>query len=164
MYSICSNVPPVHFQIIGPTLRAVQLREDQCVQSPLRFLNSGKYKGMISELPACTKILKDAFDVFEMLCIDTCDAETAADAAHLFHIRREEAWGRLQLSLEDGKREQKRMTEAIIIAAAIHFRAVVFRIQHSDNINVDDMRRLHAIIKATDYQYWKNAGYVYLWM
>ncbi|PVI04800.1 hypothetical protein DM02DRAFT_651241 [Periconia macrospinosa] len=173
VYATCSNAPPINFEVTGPALRAVQLNmcnlDDDYPQSPLRYLNGGQYEGSILELPYCTEVLKDAFDVFEMLCIEAFDADTAADAAYLFQVRQEQAWGRLQTTMEaeyitKSECAEGKMAEAILLAAVIHFRAVAFRIQHSDSVNTEDMKRLYSAMRAVRNDYWEEASYVYLWI
>lgn len=171
MRATCSNVSPMMFDITGPILRDVQFNhlDNWYPQSPLRVLNDAGFARPIPELQSSFETLKDAFDAFEMLCIEAFDPDTAAEEAAPFKGRRDKFWTHLEKRLpangdEISSTAKGRVEEAIHLAARIHFRAVAFRIQHNDVVNIKDMKRLYTVIRKLDLGYWKVAHYVYLWM
>lgn len=172
MHASCSNVPPMMFDITDPILRDMRpiSLENWYPQSPLRVLNDAGFARPIPELRFSFEILKDAFDAFEMLCVEAFDPDTASEEAPLFKVRREKYWMRLTSREDDSPSEHipsstgGKIEKAIHLAAKIHFRAVASRIQHDDEANAGDMKRLHAIIRKIDLGFWKVAHYVYLWM
>lgn len=171
MHASCSNVPPMMFDIQAPNLRDLDPTNIQnwYPQSPLRIINDGVFVQPIMELQASFGTLKDAFEAFEILCIEAFDPETARAEAARFKLRREKFLTRLR-HRDSGANDEIPPTangkaeEAIHLAAKIHLRAVAFRMQHDDEANVSDMKRLHAVIRRIDLGFWKTAHYVYLWM
>lgn len=156
------------FDIYGPILRDMRTAgfEYFYPQSPLRVVNDAGFARPPSELQTSFEILKDAFDGLEMLCIEAFDPETAKDEAEVFKLRREKFWKRLTRdeSEEAPSTEKGKVEDAIRLAAKIHYRACVYRIQHDDEVNVEDMKKLHTIIRKIDLSFWKVAQHVYLWM
>ncbi|KAF2194566.1 hypothetical protein K469DRAFT_706035 [Zopfia rhizophila CBS 207.26] len=158
----------LHGPILRDTVRMPGL-EYCCSQSPLRVVNDDGFFRPDSQLKADSEILKDAFNGTEMICIEALHPETAADEAEFFNIRRDKFWNRLTrgepTTTEDVSPLVKdKVVESIRLAGKIHFRAVAMRIQHDDQINTEDMKRLHMIIRKVDYGSWKIAHYVYLWI
>ncbi|KAF2683627.1 hypothetical protein K458DRAFT_367899 [Lentithecium fluviatile CBS 122367] len=171
MHASCSNMLPTMFDITGPILRDVRLNniENWYPQSPLRVLNDAEFVRPITELQSSFNVLKDAFDAFEMMCIEAFDADTAAEETQPFRLRREQFWARLRIGNGDSSHEIPSTTEvkvekAVLLTARIHLRAVTMRVQHEDDLNADDMKRLFAIIREIDLKFWKVAHYVYLWI
>jgi hypothetical protein len=160
------------FDITGPILRDVRLNytEHWYPQSPLRILNDAGFVRPIAELQSSFGRVKDAFEAFEMLCVEAFDPDTASNEKDSFKLRRGKFWIGLLANEEDASRDDIPLTpkakveEAVLLAARIHFRAVILRIPHDDSVNEKDMKRLYAVIRAIDLKFWKVAHYVYLWM
>jgi hypothetical protein len=171
MHASCSNVPPTMFEITGPILRDVHMNNNEkwYPQSPLRVLNDATFERPIAELQSSFELLKDAFDAFEMLCIEAFDPDTALEEAHSLKFRREKIWAHLvaensDASGDDSVKSDNDIEEAVLLAARIHFRAVAMRLHHHDDANAADMMRLFSVIRKVDLGLWKMAHYVYLWM
>ena len=173
LQSTCSNREPFFFDTTGPVLCDLQSgnRKTFFPQSPLRVLNGPGFPSSIPvpELRSSIDILRDAFDAFEMLCVEVFDPGTAAREASRFKFRREKFWMRMQRhdSAEDEgipPTMEGKAQEAIELAGKIHFSAVVSRIQHEDEINTTYVTRLHNVLKKLSLNFWKPAPYVYIWM
>lgn len=172
MHAVCSNVPPIMFDITGPTLRDALLInvEKWYPQSPLRILNDAAFLRPIPELRSSFELLKDAFDAFEMLCLEAFDQEAVAAESESFQICRGSYWIKLDIEKSATERDEispimeDRIEESVRLAARIHYRAVVLRIQHNDTSNEQDMKRLFVITRKIDPVAWRVAHYVYLWM
>ncbi|KAF1952125.1 hypothetical protein CC80DRAFT_508183 [Byssothecium circinans] len=172
MYAACSNMPPIMFEVEGPTLRDVRMgcRLDTCFsQSPLRVLNDAFCAVSVPELSSSSDTLKDAFDAFEMMCIEAFDPDIALDEAFSFKSRYEGIWARLRLGDDNERREvpvstKDKVKEAIHLTAKMHFRAVVLKIQHEEDINTEDMKKLHATTRSIPLWFFKVAPYVFLWI
>jgi hypothetical protein len=159
------------FDILAPILRSKSKRglENWYPQSPLHVMNDISFLRLTLEPQSSFEILKDAFDVFEMMCIEAFDKETASDEAEAFKIRRDKTWARLEQCEESVSEEllptnKEKAEYAIRVAARIHYRAVVERMQHEDKVNTDDLMRLYDIVRKIALGFWKVARYVYLWM
>jgi len=103
------------------------------------------------------------------MCIEAFDKETASDEAEAFKIRRDKTWARLERCEESVSEElpltnKEKAEYAIRVAARIHYRAVVGRVQHEDEVNTEDLMRLHGTVRKIALGFWKVASYVYLWM
>ncbi|KAF2119902.1 hypothetical protein BDV96DRAFT_641773 [Lophiotrema nucula] len=172
IHATCSNVPPFLIDIYGPILRDVRGigTEPFYPQSPLRVIDTANFDGLDPQLQSSFQVLKDAFDGLEMLCIEAFDPDTAADEAAAFKIRRDAFWTRLQQSEKRDDTDEvpgaleKRVEEAVRLAATIHFRAVALRIQHGDEANATTIKRLHMLVRKIDRTFWKIAPYTYLWI
>lgn len=171
MHASCSNCPPVMFEILAPILRNTGKPGlgNWYPQSPLHVMNDTGFLRPTLEPQSSFEILKDAFDVFEMMCIEAFDKETASDEAEAFKIRRDKTWARLVECEESMNEELPSTTKekaeyAIGVAARIHYRAVVGRVQHEDEANTEDLMRLHDIVREIPPGFWKVAHYVYVWV
>ena len=171
LHASCSNLPPIMFDITAPILRDVRRSglPQWYPQSPLRVLNDTAFLRPTLELQSSFDILGDAFDCFEMLCIEAFDSDTAMDEAETFKVRRDKVCARLakieEQELERPPQTSKGKAErAIRIAAKIHFRATAFRIQHEDEVNTEDLKILYALMRKIEPALWKAAHYVYLWV
>ncbi|KAJ4360289.1 uncharacterized protein N0V89_000850 [Didymosphaeria variabile] len=173
MYSSCSNKHPLLMEVQGPILRDIHvgIRKTYFPHSPLRVVNTPEFNGKvpIEELRTSLDVLRDAFDGFEMLCVEAFDPETAAFEAPRFRLRRDKFWARLQ-AYDTTETEPWTLTtegkvkEAIRIAGTIHYCAVVSLIQHDDELNSHFVDRLLEILKSLQLDFWKTAPYLYLWM
>ncbi|KAF2641834.1 hypothetical protein P280DRAFT_516856 [Massarina eburnea CBS 473.64] len=172
MHATCSNVLPIMFDIGGPILRDSSRRycfDTWFRNSPLRSLNDAAFVAPIPELRSSFGVLKDAFDGFEMLCTQVFDPDTASGEANSFKLRYEAIWARLQRGDDASASGMPTSTtgkveEAVRLTARIHFRAVVEKIRHDDEINTDDVKKLHAITRRIDLGFFKVAPYVFLWI
>lgn len=156
------------FDICPPVLRDTRRSGLECwyPQSPLRVLNDTGFLRPTLEPQSSFEILNDAFDSFEMLCIEAFDPETASDEAEIFQNRLDKIWTRLEkcegnTSDEVPLTNRERAEHAIRVAARIHFRAVTLKIQHEDEVNRNDLMTLHGILRKIDLRFWKVAHYVY---
>ncbi|KAF1996354.1 hypothetical protein P154DRAFT_321462 [Amniculicola lignicola CBS 123094] len=171
IHACCSNVSPFMIDITDPVLREVRsLGPEQFYpQSPLRIVNDVGLFRPHTELESSVEILKDAFDGFEMLCLEVFDPTKAAEDEEISRFRRDKSFSRLRPSSVTFGNELpssalEKAEEAIRLAARIHFRAVALRMPHDDEVNVEDMTRLHTVLRNMDMQFWKVAHYVYLWI
>ncbi|KAJ4288429.1 hypothetical protein N0V90_011664 [Kalmusia sp. IMI 367209] len=173
MHSSCSNKPPLFLEVKSPVLRDIHvgIRKPFFPHSPLRVVNHPGFTASVSipELRFSLDMLRDAFDGFEMLCVEVFDAETASREAPQLRVRREKYWARLQA--QDSSTSETippttegKVQEAIRVAGTIHFCAVVSRIQHDDELNTPNAQRLHDVLKKLRLDFWKTAPYLYLWM
>lgn len=123
----------------------------------------------IGELRSSLDVLREAFDVLEMLCMEAFHPDLAAKEAVRFRLRRDKAWARLQ-AYDTSDADTSALTtegkikEAVRIAGMVHCCAVVFQIQHDDESNQQPVGRLQAILKSLQLDFWKTAPYLYLWM
>jgi hypothetical protein len=161
------------FDILAPILRNASRPgpNNWYPQSPLHVMNDTGFLRPSLEPQASFEILKDAFDVFEMMCIRAFDPETAADEAEVFKKRRHKIWARLEEFRENTRMNEElpstnkeKAEYAIRVAASIHYRAVVGRVQHEDRANTEDLMRLYDIVRKINLGFWKVAHYVYLWV
>ena len=172
MHAVGTNVGPYMLDIIGPTLRDMRTQTFEFFypESPLRIINNDRFTLVPIELRSCTSVLADAFEGFEMLCIEAFDEDTARDQHQEFRSRKNkffENWVLCQTGLEADEElslVEKKAQEVILLAARIHFRACACKVQHEDERNEDDMRRIHDLIRTIDSRFWRSAHYVYLWM
>ncbi|KAH7128251.1 hypothetical protein B0J11DRAFT_265622 [Dendryphion nanum] len=169
LHAACSNVPPKLFDVAAPLLKGDgTVPEPSFRQSPLRIDMSYGVHVPPLELAKSHDVLRQAFRSLERLCMEAFDKERAATEEVLIEERRRHFWARLAPPAE--KRALGDMTitersdEAIRLAAKIHFRATALRIQYEDEVNVEDMKQLHSILRTTDWNFWKVAHYVYLWV
>lgn len=114
-------------------------------------------------------MLRDAFDIFDMLCIESFDADRADKEAAQMQHRRQRSWARLQAQ-DNSETEvtslstEEKVHEAIRVAGIIHFYAVVSHTQYDDEVNMQNAQRLHDVLKKLRLDFWKTAPYLYLWM
>jgi hypothetical protein len=139
-------------------------------QSPLRVVNDARFTQPPPELRSSCQVLADAFDGFEILCIEAFDEDTAHDEKDTFRERRDKFLDVLQKDRRDTEEDEElsqvelKAREAVSTAARIHFRACAYRIQHDDEVNAEDMRKLCDLLRSIDLRFWKVAYYVYMWM
>lgn len=173
MHSACSNKQPLFVEVKKPILRdaCVGIRKQYFPHSPLRVVNNPGVNATVTieELRSSLDVLRDAFDGFEMLCIEVFDPGKATNEAPRFRYRRDKFWTRLQ-ACNISETEPSELTtegkvkEAIRIAGVIHCCAVVSQIQHDDELNTQYVSRLHEVLKKLQLDFWKTAPYLYLWM
>ncbi|KAF2714892.1 hypothetical protein K504DRAFT_367679 [Pleomassaria siparia CBS 279.74] len=171
MHATCSNVSPIMFDVYPPILRDMRESgiEHWYPQSPLGVVIDTAFLCPSLELQSSSEILKDAFDAFEMLSIEAFDTETGPDQADVFKLRRDKIYGQLAQCEKEMTEElpytiQEKAEGAIRIAARIHYRAVVLKVQHEDVLNTEDVTRLYAIMRKIEPGFWKVAYHVYLWL
>ena len=171
IHAVCSNKPPMMFDICDPTLRDLCMNrlENWYPQSPLRVMNDGGFTRIDVELQGSFEILRDAFQLFEMLCVEVYDEQTGVDQAEAFGAHRNMAWAKMVREEESMNEDilsspRSKAEGAIVLAAKIHFRAVVMRTPHHEVANVRDMKKLEGLLRGIDLGFWKIAHYVYLWM
>jgi hypothetical protein len=173
MHSACSNKQPLFMKVKEPILRDVctGTRKPYFPHSPLRVVDNLGFNATVSieELRSSLDVLRDAFDGFEMLCVEVFDPKTANNEMLRFRHRREGFWVRLQacdtseIEPSDLMTEGK-VKEAIRIAGTIHCCAVVSQIRHDDELNTQFVCRLHDVLKKLPLDFWRTAPYLYLWM
>ena len=173
MHSCCSNKHPFLFRVEKPTLRDARpgFQRTFFPHSPLRVANDPAFHAAVPifELRSSLDVLRDAFDGFEMLCVETVNPETVPNRVLRFKSRQEKIWARLQTRGDPEKDPIPstivgQVQEAILTAATIHFGVVVSKIQHDDLSNTVNVHRLHNLLKKLPLDFWKTAPYLYLWM
>jgi hypothetical protein len=160
------------FIVTEPVLREMKVagHKDWYRQSPLRVIDDDSFEGLVPELQSCFDTLRDAFNGFEMFCIDAFAPDIGSEeAASLKKTYLKGIWTRLQCRRELTNTERPlsikdAVEEAVLLAAKIHFRAVGLKIEHDDQRNTQDMKKLHAVTRKIPLGFWKTAIYVYLWM
>ncbi|KAF2651710.1 hypothetical protein K491DRAFT_84284 [Lophiostoma macrostomum CBS 122681] len=172
IHACSSNVEPFMFDITSPSLRDMRSEKFEYFypQSPLRVVNDARFTQPPTELRSSFQVLADAFDGFEMLCIETFDEDTANAEANTFQERREKFLEVLHQKGTGADEDAEfplvelKARDAVSTAARIHFRACAYRIQHNEDVNEEDMRRLRRLLRSIDPRFWKVGYYVYMWI
>jgi hypothetical protein len=157
------------FDIGGPTPRDTWIGYEHFYpQSPLRIVNDSKFLDLAEEVKSSTYILRDAFNNFDTLCTEAFDSSTVADKTETFRTRRDISWKLLTQEAKKGSTRpttyRDKVKEIIRLTAQIHFRACALGVPHDNELNWENMRKIHGLIREVHFRFWKVAHYVYIWV